>query len=442
MITKKGPPGLPIKEVVARYLRSADLSAKEGRYDDALAEIQRALSIDPQNYYARSFQDRIRAEIQKHQQKVADKEKQEISDDEKKLEAVTQLLRNADQFIAAKDYSGALKEVAKVYKIDPQNYFASSYSDRIEILMSQAEDEGPPSATVAPTPATPSPTPPPPPTTVVTTPPVAMADSKHSMQKPVQQKPTIAPAPAEKYERASLLMYRQMLKEMWFDGKITAEEDQELQKVRQMFSITPQEHEAAEKQVHLEAYINALKTAWRDGVISQTENEVLQLMRQRFNISSEEHKSAESQILWVRSNNATSKGTILIAEDDRTMLLYFSTALKKHGYESLTAESIDKAIKLLEQTTPMLILSDLMFGPGEKSGLEFYQYVRSNPRYRETPFLLMSAIDDEFVVRAGVRMGVDEFLKKPFSIELLLATIEGKVKSARSQSPSAVSATT
>ncbi len=45
----------------------------------------------------------------------------------------------------------------------------------------------------------------------------------------------------------------------------------------------------------------------------------------------------------------------------------------------------------------------------------------------------MSAIDDEFVVRAGVRMGVDEFLKKPFSIELLLATIEGKLTSSHDQ---------
>lgn len=260
-------------------------------------------------------------------------------------------------------------------------------------------------------------------------PPLPPSTLKPASPQPTVQQPVASPAMADNSERASLLMYRQMLKEMWFDGKITADEDQELRKVRQMFNITLQEHEAAEKQVHIEAYVDALKTAWRDGVISPTENEVLQLMRQRFNISMEEHMSAETQILWARNNNALAKGIILIVDDDRTMLLSFAAALKKHGYDVLTAESIEKAIKLLEQTTPLLILSDLMFGPGERTGLEFYQHVRSSLKFKEIPFLLMSGISDEFVVRAGVRLGVDDFLMKPFSLELLLATIEGKLKS-------------
>ena len=424
MIGKKTPQSNQLKEVVARHLRSADTLAKERRYDDALLEIQRALSLDPKNYYARSFQDRVRAEMDRQQQRLVQKEQEVMNADEKKLDAVTQLLRNADELIVAKNYKEALQVVAQVYKIDPQNYFASSYSDRIEILMTQ-EAEGnqpPPQTETAPeNPATPPPT-------VRATPPVATS-AQAETPRPVAQKPAPVPPPVDKTERASLMMYRQMLREMWFDGKITPEEDQELKKVRQMFSITPREHEEAEKQVHIEAYVEALKTAWRDGVVSSTENEVLQLMRQRFNISMEEHMSAETQILWARNKNALSKGTILIVEDDRTVLLSLAAALKKHGYEILTAESVDKAIRQLEVANPLLILSDLMFGQGEKTGLEFYQHVRMSPKFRETPFLLMSGISDEFVVRAGMRMGVDEFLKKPFSLELLLATIEGKLRS-------------
>lgn len=425
MIGKKEPQSNQMKEVVARHLRAADAHAKEGRYEDALLEIQRALNLDQKNYYARSFQDRIRAELEKHQQKLVKKELHDASQDEKKLDAVTLLLRNADQLIAAKDYKEALKVVAKVYKIDPQNYFASSYSDRIEILMTQ-EAEANRTATsqkLASQPKQPASTPVAQPLLSST------ANMIPGMAKPAAQQPVTAPSTPDKNERASLLMYRQMLKEMWFDGKITAEEDQELKKVRQIFNITPQEHEGAEKQVHIEAYVDALKMAWRDGVISSTENEVLQLMRQRFNISMEEHMSAETQILWARNNKALTKGTILIVDDDRTLLLSFAAALKKHGYDVLTAESIDKAINLLEQIAPLLILSDLMFAPGEKTGLEFYQHVRSSSKFKEIPFLLMSGISDEFVVRAGVRMGVDDFLTKPFSLELLLATIEGKLRS-------------
>jgi len=424
MIGRNQPQSSQLKEVVARHLRAADACAKEGRYDDALLEIQRALSLDQKNYYARSFQDRIRAEIEKRQQKLAKKEQQVANDDEKKLDAVSQLLRNVDQLIAAKDYTQALKVVAQVYKIDPQNYFASSYSDRIEILMTQEAEAKKSEVPQEPLQISKQKT-----VSPVVPSPAATVGLPKTEVRPKQQEPLPLPATAIKDERASLTMYRQMLKEMWFDGKITAEEDQELKKVRQIFNITPREHDEAEKQVHIEAYIDALKTAWRDGVISPTENEVLQLMRQRFNISMEEHMSAETQILWARNNNQLSKGTILIVDDDRTMLLSFAAALKKHGYEVLTADSIDKATKLLEQSMPLLILSDLMFGAGEKTGLEFYQYVRSTLKFKETPFLLMSGISDEFVVRAGRRMGVDDFLTKPFSLELLLATIEGKLKS-------------
>jgi CheY-like chemotaxis protein len=436
MIGKKEPQSNQLKDVIARHLRAADAFTKEGHYENALLEIQRALKLDPTNYYARSFQDRIRAELDKHQQKITKKEQQEASDDEKKAEAVAQLLRSADQLIAAKDYQGALKAVARVYQIDAQNYFASSYSDRIEILMTQEAEAksvpvvaaSPPTPTPVQAAPTPSPVPVPAPisTTTVATPP------------PISTPPT-SPAPLpSRNERASLIMYRQMLKEMWFDGKITADEEQELKKVRQMFNISQQEHLDAEKQVHIEAYVDALKTAWRDGVISSTENEVLQLMRQKFSISMEEHMSAETQILWAKQNKALTKGTVFIVDDDRTLLLSLAAALKKHGYDVLTAENIENGIKLLERTVPMLILSDLMFGSGQMTGLEFYQYVRNTQKFREIPFLLMSGISDEFVVRAGKRMGVDDFLMKPFSLELLLATIEGKLRSTQTASTPAV----
>ncbi len=425
MIDKKNPQSSQLKETVAKHLRAADAYAKEGRLDDAMLEVQRALKLDPKNYFARSFQERVRSELEKVQRKELKKEQQVVDEEEKRLDSVSQHLRKAEQLVATKNYRAALQEVAEVYKIDPKNYFATSYSDRIEMLMSQ-ESAG------MPRPVEPSP--------VGTIPMEISATLPNDKVKiPEPEKPVISttvPQPGQQpaeiegaTEKGSLAMYRQMLKEMWFDGKITPEEDQELRKVRQLFNISQQEHEEAEKQVHIEAYVDALKIAWRDGVISPTENAVLELMRQKFNITLEEHLSAEAKILWAKSNNALTKGTILIIDDDRTLLLTLAAQLRKHGYEIITADKIEKAIKLLDQTSPQLIISDLMFGPGEMTGFEFYQYVRSNVKFKDLPFLIMTGISDEFVFRAGVRMGVDNFLAKPFNLELLLATIEGKLNS-------------
>ena len=69
-----------------------------------------------------------------------------------------------------------------------------------------------------------------------------------------------------------------------------------------------------------------------------------------------------------------------------------------------------------------------MFPSPTEGGFEFYNQVRNNRRFDGVPFLLMSGINDEYVVRAGMRLGVDGYLLKPFDNELLLATIEGKLK--------------
>jgi len=391
----KPPPPNPQKEQIAKHLRIADALARKKRYEEAMAEIDKALEIDPKNYYARSFKDRIQQTVNQSDKVFAT----DISEGDKKVALIAQFLKVAEEFIEKKEYKKALEQVARVYRIDSQNYYAQAYSERIEILMAQ---EGTPQ----PAPVLPE-TPP-------ETPPAPAPITAATIEMP-------------KESEARLDMYRKLLKEMWFDGKLDEAEAAELKKIRDQFDISQEYHEEIEKQVHVDAYVEALTIAWKDGILSQNEKEVLGVMRQRFNISLEEHLSAEAKILWAR-NNEKGKAQVLIVDDEKTTLLSLTSKLKKHGYDVLAADSVEQALEILTLSTPAIILSDLMFGPGRLGGLEFYQKVRENKRLEETPFLLMSGFSDEYVVRAGMRMGVDSFFQKPFSLELLLATIEGKLE--------------
>jgi CheY-like chemotaxis protein len=396
MVGKKEPQPGTLKERIARYLRVADYMVKEGKLEEAIVQIEKALQLDPKNYYARSFLERLRAQMEKmHQRRIETGETKTVSE-EAKLEQISLLLRAADQFMAARNYKLALQQVAKVHAIDPQNYYAQAYSDRIDQLIAQ---------------------------------------EKRTMPLPASTKGAAAASgvPAatrfewKAGERASVAMYRELLREVWFDGKVNDEEARELKKVRDIFKITDEDHHELEKQVHIDAYVEALRIAWRDGVISQNENDVLQMMRHKFSISMEEHMSAEAKILWAK-NTPHAKAAVMIVDDERTFLLSLAAKLRKHGYDVLTAESVELALELLQRSLPEIIVADLLFGEGNLTGLEFYQKVRENPRLKGIPFLLMSGISDEFVVRAGMRLGVDNFIQKPFDLELLLATIEGKLK--------------
>jgi CheY-like chemotaxis protein len=399
MFGKKEPPQDSIKEQIARFLRAADVLARDGKYGEALMQIERALKLDPKNYYARSFFERIRSQVAKNEKASSDRAEVTAVSEDQKIEQISLLLRAADQFITLKNYKLALQQVAKVYAIDPQNYYAQSYSDRIDQLMT-AEQSAP-----APRKSPEPPAPPPPP--------------------PIVPPPIVEPLKIG--ERASLTLYRELLREMWFDGKITENEGRELKKVRELFKISDEEHSEIEKQIQIDAYVEALRIAWNDGVITQNENDVLQMMRQKFSISMEQHMSAEAKILWAK-NTPGAKPAILLADDEQTLLLSLAVKLRKHGYQVITAESAEEALEKSKQTIPSIIVSDLLFGEGIMTGIEFYQQVRSSPTLKDVPFLLMSGISDEFVVRAGMRMGVDNFIQKPFDLELLLATIEGKLK--------------
>ena len=388
MLFKKPQP-LPNlkKEAISKHIRAADANAKEGKFDEALFEIEKALRLDPKDYYAVSFRERIR----QHLLKV--KQSQQATQDgtDQRVDEISKLLKNAEQFIQYKQYKFALDEVKKVYAIDATNYYAQAFSDRIDQLMTQEKGQ----------PARPAPAPPPRPA-------------------PAQQRTPTS-------QEGRLDVYRQMLKEVWFDGAVNALEAEQLKKARALFRISENEHRDLEKQIHIDAYVEALRIAWRDGAISNNEEQVLQIMRRKYNISMEEHLAAESKILWAKSS-PHAKGTILIVDDEKSIVVSLAMHLKKHGYDAVTAESVEKALEIIEQNPPALILSDLNFQTG-MTGMDFYERVRHNEALRAIPFILMSGINDNFVIRAALRMGIDSFLSKPFNLELLLATVEGKVQS-------------
>jgi CheY-like chemotaxis protein len=222
-------------------------------------------------------------------------------------------------------------------------------------------------------------------------------------------------------------MYREILNEMLFDGILTDKEMAELQKVRGLFDITDKQHTRLEQEIRIEAYVDALRIVLHDGVISENEERVLELMRKRYGITMEQHKDAEAKILEARRSPAA-LGTILVVDDEKTILLTYAAILRRHGYIVLTAETVEDAVKILEKQTPNLILSDVMFPSPNQGGFEFYNQVRNMKRFDNVPFLLMSGVSDEYVVRAGMRLGIDAYLIKPFGNETLLATIEGKLK--------------
>ena len=132
----RNPVAAPLtKEGIYRHLRIADEHFLAGRFDEALIETERVLQTDPDNYQGRSMLDRIRT-MQKRAESVTQARTytQNLTLD-KKIELISQYLREADRLIQLQQYQRALEQVAKVFGLDPTNHFAQAYSQTIEMLM-------------------------------------------------------------------------------------------------------------------------------------------------------------------------------------------------------------------------------------------------------------------------------------------------------------------
>lgn len=234
-------------------------------------------------------------------------------------------------------------------------------------------------------------------------------------------------APTNPSRQETLSRYKLVLLSVWADGAVCADEEATLSELRRSFSISAEEHARLEEEVKHETYIEAFKKAWNSGTISPENASVLAELRERFHISSDEHFKIESTLLW-EIQPVKNRPTLLVVDDDERLLNIVSKTLNHAGFITRSVTTSDEAYSYLREASPDLILCDVNLETSTMGGFAFYEKVRGLEQLRETPFIFLSGLSDEALVRAGKEMGVDDYLSKPVSEETLVATIKGKLR--------------
>lgn len=111
---------------------------------------------------------------------------------------------------------------------------------------------------------------------------------------------------------------------------------------------------------------------------------------------------------------------ILIVEDDPTILQLIQQSLDEDGYDTATATSTADAIHLMRSFQPNLILTDQDM-PGA-TGLEMLRELRRQLNY--VALIFVSGRSDAPLVAQALRAGADDYIRKPFRFEELLARVE------------------
>lgn len=111
------------------------------------------------------------------------------------------------------------------------------------------------------------------------------------------------------------------------------------------------------------------------------------------------------------ASGAPRKVQILIVDDEPKNRMLLEAMLKPEGYQTITANDGLEAIAVLAQHEIDLILLDFMM-PGI-NGCEVAIRLKSDPRTKNIPIIMITALDDRSARLAGLNAGAEEFLSKP-----------------------------
>jgi DNA-binding response OmpR family regulator len=115
--------------------------------------------------------------------------------------------------------------------------------------------------------------------------------------------------------------------------------------------------------------------------------------------------------------------TVLIADDEPSMLVTLEFLMQREGYHVLLAHDGDEALAQLRAHRPDFVLLDVMM-PG-KTGFEVCQAVRADEALARTKVLLLSAKGRDIDIAQGLGVGADAYMTKPFSTRELAARVRG-----------------
>lgn len=122
------------------------------------------------------------------------------------------------------------------------------------------------------------------------------------------------------------------------------------------------------------------------------------------------------------------KSIILVVEDDLTLRDGIREVLVLEGYEILVASNGIEALDVLNNLSlvPDLIISDIMMP--RMDGIQFFGEVRKDPRWLMLPFIFLTAKGDKADQQFGFRLGVDDYVIKPYDPPDLLVRIGARLE--------------
>ena len=123
------------------------------------------------------------------------------------------------------------------------------------------------------------------------------------------------------------------------------------------------------------------------------------------------------------------RGKIILVDDSPSVRVMLEDHLQAIGYTVYSADNGKRALELLREVTPELVITDVAMP--EMDGFDLCRWLRDSPQFRDIPIIILTAATEEKDACEGLGLGAADYIRKPFSPRELILRVQNIMKGAR-----------
>jgi CheY-like chemotaxis protein len=122
------------------------------------------------------------------------------------------------------------------------------------------------------------------------------------------------------------------------------------------------------------------------------------------------------------------RASIVIVDDDELLLMALTELLEDNKYTTKSFTKSEDALEYIKGHRPDLVLCDVNLQNSSFGGFTLFEKMAKLGHMHNVPFMFMSGLIDEAIIRAGKELGADDYLTKPVEPDMLLSVVKGKLR--------------
>lgn len=306
--------------------------------------------------------------------------------------AASEILKRVDHLIRAGEIDNSMREIIRAKEIDPSNVYVRAYEERLSFLKEQHEKN------------------------------VEQEKTRKEAERAARERDEERRRQQEEQTKRAEEQDRLALERKQALDRLAAERERSQGEEGKRTDVSPADGSTSET-----IYIKTLRNVWSGGSIVPQRAATLEQLGKDLGISPERQRQLEKEFR-AEAREQPARDTILVIDDDDTMLSLIAQMLTFNGFQVTALTTSDEAYTLLKKWKPGLILCDVNLETSTMGGFSFYEKIRELDHLRDVPFVFLTGLSDEVIVRTGKELGADDYLTKPISEQNLVSTIKGKIK--------------